>query len=243
LFAILQEVFELLERCRGRSQVLPPSVVDEIVCFTGLAVHAQSELRAQVSPEISCMDASPSGGGSAVAVKFKSKSLVVPDEVEEQPRCGCCGTGFADMDEERRLYPCPRKCGERFCSALCAAEHSDGACTRRDFYAPKFGERFSGPRYPLTKACGLAGIAIQKPMDKLVPGDPWNILSDEGKERLAAAESDPALKAEHWAPECRTFSRARGRWIQLPDGSWIQGPRQVRSSEEPWGFEELTRSD
>lgn len=178
-----------------------------------------------------------------MAVKFKSKSLVVPDEVEEQSRCGCSGTGFADMDEERRLYPCPRKCGERFCSALCAAEHSDGACTRRDFYAPKFGERFSGPRYPLTKACGLAGIAIQKPMDKLVPGDPWNILSDEGKERLAAAESDPALKAEHWAPECRTFSRARGRWIQLPDGSWIQGPRQVRSSEEPWGFEELTRSD
>ena len=36
-------------------------------------------------------------------------------------------------------------------------------------------------------------------------------------------------------PGCRTFS--------LPDGSWIQGPRQVRSEEEPWGFEDLTRGD
>lgn len=38
--------------------------------------------------------------------------------------------------------------------------------------------------------------------------------------------------------------RARGRWIQqLPDGSWIQGPRQVRSDDEPRGFEELARGD
>ena len=108
LFSILQEVFELLERCRGKAQVLPPSVVDEIFCFTGLAVHAQSELRAQVSPEISCTDASPTGGGSAVAVKFKTKSLVVPEEVEERAQCGCCGTGFTGMEDERRLYPCPR---------------------------------------------------------------------------------------------------------------------------------------
>eukprot|EP00435_Cladocopium_sp_Y103_P041751 s2830_g11.t1 len=243
LFSILQEVFELLEKCKGKAQPLPPAVVDEVVCFMVLATQAQSELKAKLSPVISCTDASPSGGGSAIATKFKTKSLVVPEEVPEKDVCGCCGTGFRGLDPERRLYVCPRKCGERFCSALCVADHSQGACTRQDFYAPTFGERFSGPRYPLTKACGLAGIAIQRPMDKLVPGDEWNILTESGKHRLAVAETDPALKAEHWAPECRTFSRARGRWIQLPDGGWIQGPRQVRSDDQPWGFNDLTKGD
>lgn len=117
-----------------------------------------------------------------------------------------CGTGFVGMDPQRRVCQCPRKCGEGFCSALCVAEHSERICIRADFFAPKFGERFSGPRYPLTKACGLAGIAIQKPLDKLVRGDPCDIFSEKGKARLAEAEADPALKAEHWAPECRTFS-------------------------------------
>lgn len=83
LFSILQEVFTLLERCKSRAQVLAPEVIDEIICFAGLAVHSQSELRAQVSPVISCTDASPTGGGSAIATHFKSKSLVVPGEVPE----------------------------------------------------------------------------------------------------------------------------------------------------------------
>ena len=243
LFAILQETFALLEACKGRPQPLSADVIDEVVCFMGLAIHAQSELRAQISPIISCTDASPSGGGSAIATGFKTKSLVIPDELPEQSQCGCCGTDFQDLDSDRRLYTCPRKCGERFCSAMCVAKHSNGGCVRSEFYAPKFGERFSGPRYPLTKACGLAGIAIQPPLDLLVPEDPWNFLTESGKARLSDAEADPSLKAEHWAPECRTFSRARGRWIQLPDGSWIQGPKQVRSSEEPWGFQDLSRQD
>ena len=233
LFAVLQEVFVLMEKCRTRGQALSREVVDEILCFMGLATQAQSELRSEVSPIISCTDASPSGGGAAIATKFKNKSLVVPEELEKKEQCGCCGTDFREMDPMRRIYVCPRKCGERFCSALCVSDHTSEACVRSDFFAPKFGERFSGPRYPLTKACGLAGIAIQKPLDKLVPGDAWDFLTEAGKERLAAVEADEALKAEHWGPECRTFSRARGRWIQLPDGTWIQGPRQVRSSDEP----------
>jgi hypothetical protein len=48
----------------------------------------------------------------------------------------------------------------------------------------------------LTKACGLAGTAIQRPLDKLVPGDASNILTEEGKGRLAEAECDLALKAD-----------------------------------------------
>ena len=175
--------------------------------FTGLSTQSQRELGAELSRVISCTDASPTGGGAAIATKFKKKSLVVPEEIPAREECGCCGTGFVGMDPQRRVGQCARKCGERFCSALCVAEHSERTCIRADFFAPKFGERFSGPRYPLTMACGLAGIAIQKPLDKLVPGDPCDILSEKGKARLAEAEADPALKAEHWAPECRTFSR------------------------------------
>ena len=71
---------------------------------------------------------------------------------------------------------------------------------------PNFGERFSGPRYPCTTV--------------------------QGKDRLAEAEMDPSLKAKHWAPECRTFSRARGRWIQLPaiKSDVTTSPRDSRTS-------------
>ena len=243
LFSVLQEVFGLIEQCKRQKQSLSKEVIDEVVCFAVLVVHAQSELRAQVSKTISCTDASPTGGGSAVAEKFKTKSLVLPEEIEPQPCCGHCRKSFTSRGEGVKLYMCPRKCGERFCSARCVADHSDEGCLRAGYFAPRFGERFSGPNYPLTKACGLAGISIQRPLDKLIKDDSWNILTDQGKTRLEKMVCDKALKAEHWAPECRTFSRARGRWIQLPDGSWIEGPKQVRSSEEPWGFQHLRPSD
>ena len=53
---------------------------------------------------------------------------------------------------------------------------------------------------PLTKVCGLARIAIQKPLDILVPTNPSNFVTEAGKVRLAEAETDMSLKAEHWAP-------------------------------------------
>lgn len=80
-------------------------------------------------------------------------------------------------------------------------------------------------------------------MDKLVKGKEWDFFTTEGKDLLEERELDPCLKAAHWAPECKTFSRARGRWIQLSNGNWIEGPKQVRSSQEPWGFKNLSRND
>ena len=92
-----------------------------------LAVHAQSELRAEISPVISCTDASPSGGGSAIATQFKNKSLVVPEELPAREVCACCRTDFVDLDARRRLYACPRKCGERLCSARCVRGRDSAA--------------------------------------------------------------------------------------------------------------------
>ena len=76
-------------------------MIDEVFCFMGLATQAQSELRAELSPVISCTDASPTGGGSAIAVKFKNKSLVVPEELPLREFCGCCGTGFTGLDPKK----------------------------------------------------------------------------------------------------------------------------------------------
>lgn len=73
LFSILREIFELLEKCKQHGQSLRGEVIDEIICFMGLSVQAQSELRSEVSEVIS-VDASPSGGGSAAATKIKTKS-------------------------------------------------------------------------------------------------------------------------------------------------------------------------
>jgi len=43
LFAILQEIFGLLEKCKSRGQALSAAVVDEVLCFLGLATQSQRE--------------------------------------------------------------------------------------------------------------------------------------------------------------------------------------------------------
>ena len=83
-------------------------------------------------------------------------------------------------------------------------------CPRGRWWNPVFGERFSGPNYPLTKALALQGLDIQPPLDKLVPDLPWDFFEEEGKKRLRKAEDEPDLLVSHWGPECKTFSRSRG---------------------------------
>ena len=241
LFSILEKVFELIQRTIESPQPMTSNEIDEVLGFLVLAVHAQSELKVELSTTISCTDASPYGGGSAVAQKFKEKSLQVREPEEDANACGQCGKAFEGL--RGRPYVCPRKCGKKCCSVFCMTDHVGGNCSRADFFAPRFGERFSGPNFLLTKACGQQGIAVQVPMDKLVKGREWDFFTQEGKDLLEERELDPNLKASHWAPDCKTFSRARGRWIRLEDGSWIEGPKQVRSSEEPWGFGSLSRND
>lgn len=185
--------------------------IDEVLSFMVLAGHAQSELRVELSTTISCTDASPYGGGSAVAQRFKEKSLQVKEPMIGANACGQCGKNLER--EQGRPYVCPRKCGAKCCSAFCIAEHVENGCPRAEYFAPRFGERFSGPNYLLTKACGQQGIAVQGPMDKFVKGREWDFFTKEGKELLEERELDPSLKAAHWAPDCKTFSRARGRQL------------------------------
>ena len=191
---------------------------------------------------ISCTDASPTGGASAIATRFKSGVVKVPASVVEVSECAECRIPFSEIPECGK-YPCSRNCGLRMCSVACCFAHQEHSCPRSDFWTPLFGERFSGRNYPLTKACALAGIGVQPPLDREVEGLPWEFFGCEGKKTLDNYETSPALAASHWAPECKTFSAARGKPIQLSSGRWTQGPKALRSADQPWGLKNLGKND
>ena len=235
-------MFPAIQQATVKDISPPTAVVDEVMCFMVAAVQAETHLRSPLSEVISCTDASPTGGASAVATRFKSGVVKVPASVVEESECGECHTPFSDVPGSGK-YPCSRNCGVRLCSVACCFTHQQHSCQRADLWTPLFGERFSGGNYPLTKACALEGIGIQPPLDKEVEGLEWEFFSPEGKKTLDRHESSPALAASHWAPECKTFSAARGKPIQLASGRWTQGPKALRSVDQPWGFKNIGKQD
>ena len=87
-------------------------------------------------------------------------------------------------------------------------------------------EWFAGKQARLTEALAMAGtIDVQEPFDWYFGHD---FFTEAGKTFLEKQMTDPLLAAEHWAPCCKLFSRARGRPITLPDGRVIPGPQPVR---------------
>ena len=177
--------------------------------------------------EVSITDASPTGGGGAVARSFKYE----PDTSRHDGNyCRECGRRL----ETGRSYPCPAGCKVALCSLSCISEHREASCRRKNYVMPKFGERFSGPNAPLSQAVARGGgIEVQEPFD-LERGH--DFFTDAGRKQLEALEGDPALAAEHWGPECRLFSRARGKPVKLPDGRTIPGPQAVRDKKHVMGF-------
>ena len=238
LFSILQEIFPHIEDGVKCAVYPAKAVIDEVVTMMVLAVQGEADLRAQLSSMVTCTDASPTGGGIAVATQFKNSGLVAAPPVEQLEVCGTCERSLGELHKSHR-YPCPRKCGKYFCSLDCVIDHKEGkTCSRKDFFAPVFGERFSGPNFPLTKAVALAGTSVQRPLDLRQPGEKsWDFFTEKGKEVLNKEELDAELAAEHWAPNCRTFSRARGRPVFAKGKGKVKGPRAVRSEESPCGLE------
>ena len=216
-------------------------MVDEVLTFAALVPLAETNLKAPISPVISCTDASPSGGGVCVADTFKSESLQVPVKCEPSDRCCTCQRQLRRADEARS-YPCSRGCGMECCTLLCIRIH-DKECTRKDLHSPLFGERFAGPRFPLSKAVGLVGIGVQPPLDVAIKGDSWDFRSADGKRLLDDAEADGNLMWSHWSPERRTFSSFRGQPIYDMQGKQHQGPKALRDLNSPGGFTDLRRGD
>eukprot|EP00434_Breviolum_minutum_P013419 symbB.v1.2.011826.t1/scaffold804.1/size161093/3 len=157
LFAHLGEIFPTIEESTKGDVVPPAAVVDEVLCFVVSSIQAETELKCPLSEVISCTDASPTGGASAIATKFKKGEVKVPASSVLEERCAVCETAFEEVRGCEK-YPCSRSCGARMCSVLCYYNHQDEKCSRCDMWTPMFGERFAGKNFPLTKACALVGV-------------------------------------------------------------------------------------
>lgn len=241
LFAGLGRVFDSIELSRNGDVSPTSAVVDEIMVLCCQSVLSQANLRATLSKEISCTDASPTGGGSGTATAFLASPPGVPEKEDATGRCGHCAKELVGLDFDG--YECPNECGCIACSVECIAAHRH-ICKRFMLGKACFGERFSGPNGPLTKAVALEKVFVQPPLDYLRESG-WDFFSASGRECLEGLEDDGHLAASHWAPECKTFSAARGRPIYTTSGRFIQGPPALRSADKPWGFPisaETTRS-
>eukprot|EP00435_Cladocopium_sp_Y103_P066076 s738_g28.t1 len=225
--SLLEEIFVDIGKARMGPTNVSRRTMDEIFAVMVLLPLMYMNLRARFDTEVTITDASPTGGGGAVASQFKD----APDTTRHEG--GQCYVCARDLETER-TYPCPAGCGVRLCSLHCIDDHRRGECKRSGYVMPKFGERFAGPNAPLTRAVAkLGGVEVQPPFD-LLTGD--DFFTPEGKTKLNELESDPALAAEHWGPECRLFSKARGRPVQLPDGSTVPGPQPVRDARHVMGY-------
>ena len=72
------------------------------------------------------------------------------------------------------------------------------------------------------------------PFDKLYNPD-GDFFTESGREILKEFDSEQVL-LEHWGPDCKLMSRARGKPIQMISGMWIEGPKAVRSEQFPLGL-------
>ena len=246
IFSVLEEIFTFIgdpgwNRASRRRMPLP--VFDEILVFTSLLPLCYTNLRAQVRPLISISDASEGGGGAAEASCFleimsKQRAKATEDwfaAVNEEgstvnptkKSCVVCGS---DCPAWNSWASCAMGCVGDICSLSCLLTHAK-SCKATQLPLPKFGEGFCGPRAPLTWAMAVSDIAVIKPFDKAFD-DKEDFFSSNPEKRF----NNEHLAVEHWGPDCKLMSAARGRPIKLPSGNWVAGPQALRSEEFPLGL-------
>ena len=135
--AFLEHIFVDVGKARQGKITLARRTMDEVYTVLALLPLLVMNLRAQF--DVMITDASPTGGGGAVATQFKIEPVL-----HDGRHCAQCGERL----ETDRTYPCPTWCGVGLCSLHCIFAHRDGACKRHRYMVPKFGERFSGPNAP-----------------------------------------------------------------------------------------------
>ena len=238
LLSVLQDGFHFLaDVLRAKKPLAPtPGAMDEVIMTMAFTALMGTSLKCELEKFIYCSDASPSGGGVAVSSQFMDEPWT---ENHEGRECWVC-QGPMDPGFE---FGCPALCQVALCSLGCLMKHREGRCStrrvckRRHFELPRFGERFAGKQARLTEAVAMAGtIDVQEPYD-------WHwghdFFTQEGKDHLEALMLDPLLAAEHWAPCCKLFSKARGRPIHLEDGTVVAGPQPVRDHRHLMGFQNV----
>eukprot|EP00435_Cladocopium_sp_Y103_P033001 s3520_g8.t1 len=244
--SILGALLARLERGSQEDFTPGSEELEEVICVMMLSLQAVYPLKLNISGEISKKSATPTGGVGASATAFLDRSLEVPHAVTSRGECVACGQTLEGR--EQSVFPCPRACGELGCSIRCAQAHFEaGDCSRKSFAVPRFGERFAGPRYPLTTAVALAGGAVQRPLDLRINDNAWDYFTPQGKEALEYLEEDPALRWRHWSPDSITFMKS------CPQASYPartdkgkgkpSKPPKLRTVEQPWGVDRMNRDD
>ena len=229
LFSLLGDVFFQIGRVMEGPCAPSVASFDEVLAFMVMLPMAKTNLKAELSNEIVVTDASPSGGGAAVATEFKSKALLKDAKTASQRECSVCGS-----TEGEALSDCPRFCGALQCCTPCALQHYE-VCPLPVKNWATFGERYAWGEVPLTEAVRRAGLEIQEPvlLSKCVAS-----FSAEDRKVLHELGSDPNLAMEHWSIETGLWSKARGEPIELRDGRRVDGPHPVRSEAHlmgvPW---------
>lgn len=257
-FSILEGIFTFISDgswSKYHLQHIPLDVVDEMLCFCGLLPLCYSNLRASIRNKISISDASEQGGGAAEASHFLGQLDPKRAEQAEDWQANICEEAASSLADSHSTIcslcyssgaewgtraPCPNMCGAFFCSTTCLLQHTESYCPAPQLFLPCFGEGFCGPRAPLTWAVASSGTKVIKPFDKAYsPED--DFFSSEGKAGLQRFNQE-GVAFEHWGPDCKLMSAARGKPIVLEDGSATPGPQAVRSSDYPMGLPTLRSS-
>ena len=230
LLAIMDEVFMFAQK--GQRAKAQQGATEELVCMMALLPLAFTNVRAKIYPKMSATDASPTGGGSCMAVQLK-RPRGVPSV--QQLACARCRTDVTEHIANGQDIECVFGCSARLCSLECFLEHKDQChCSAKE--VPLFSERWAGGNCPLTRAILQEGLDVTRPYDiKISPL--MDFFSESGKMIWEDLDQTP-VEAEHHAPDCKTMSRARGRPFLL-EGQWIKGPPALRDERNVMGFNNL----
>eukprot|EP00438_Fugacium_kawagutii_P024080 Skav212943 [mRNA] locus=scaffold374:499856:502796:- [translate_table: standard] len=235
LLAVLSDVFHHFGQAHHERRPTD-AAFDEVLGMIGLLPFAFTNLRAKVDPALHATDASPTGAGSCVAKQIKRKpGTCSPNDLQ----CDNCRRDISEEISRGEEFDCPKRCGKHFCSIDCYCTHRS-ECHNRRMVLPVFSERWSGPNAPLTQAMLRQGFDVVAPYD-WERNERMDFFSREGKEHWnQIAEEDPEY--EHHAPDCKTFSRARGKpfWIGQRR---FQGPPALRDERNTLGFSNLRGDD
>ena len=115
LYSILSGIFPAIEGF-GHEEELGTGLLEEILVFASLCPLAVSNLRAKVLDQISCSDASPSGGGAATAdhlsllfrPSFTPVAITAESGLPCPGRCGCTFVSWDDLHKHRSMMDtCP----------------------------------------------------------------------------------------------------------------------------------------
>ena len=234
LLSALSAVFHLNQKA-GVQVVPTEQAYDEILAFVGLLPMAYTNVRAKLPSEIHATDASPTGAGSCTADRFKRAGS--SEGVGNV--CIACRRDIGNPGEWQQAFDCPWRCGARLCSLECWLTHRT-ACDCAGSAIPVFSERWSGPWAPTSEAFLRAGFPVLPPFDVL-RGEEMDVFTDDGKAVWTALDEEEA-DVEHHAPECKTFSRARGKPFWIGD-VWHGGPPALRDAANVMGFPYLKGAD